>query len=65
MVVGIDDVLYIPRPKDRRNIAIAMRNVLQLKANDLDKKKIEVQIICKGKLTLLNGILPSQMDVDL
>lgn len=50
MVVGIDDVLYMSRPKDRRNIALAMRKVLQSTANDLDKKKIEVQIICKGKL---------------
>lgn len=50
MVVGIDDVLYMSRPKDRRNIALAMRKVLQSTASDLDKKKIEVQIICKGKL---------------
>ena len=50
MVVGIDDVLYMSRPKDRRNTALAMRKVLQSTANDLDKKKIEVQIICKGKL---------------
>jgi len=33
MVVGIDDVLYMSRPKDRRNIALAMRKVLQSTAS--------------------------------
>jgi hypothetical protein len=50
MVVGIDDVLYLTKREQRRAIALGIHKVLQTAANDLEKKKIEVQIICKGKL---------------
>ena len=50
MVVGIDDVLYLTKREQRRAIALDIHKVLQSAANDLEKKKIEVQIICKGRL---------------
>jgi hypothetical protein len=50
MVVGIDDVLYLTKREERRAIALDIHKVLQSSANDLERKKIEVQIICKGKL---------------
>ena len=50
MVVGIDDVLYLTKREQRRTIALDIHKVLQSAANNLEKKKIEVQIICKGKL---------------
>ena len=50
MVVGIDDILYLTNRELRRTIALDIHKVLQSAANDLERKKIEVQIICKGKL---------------
>ena len=50
MVVGIDDVLYLTKREQRRAIALDIHKVLQSAANDLEKKRIEVQIICKGRL---------------
>ena len=50
MVVGIDDVLYLTKREQRRAIALDIHKVLQSAATDLEKKKIEVQIICEGKL---------------
>jgi hypothetical protein len=50
MVVGIDDVLYLTKREQRRAIALDIHKVLQSAATDLEKKKIEVQIVCKGKL---------------
>jgi len=50
MVVGIDDVLYLAKPDERRNICSAIHRTLQSAANDLARKRIEVQIVCKGRL---------------
>jgi hypothetical protein len=50
MVVGIDDVLYLTNREKRSGIALDIHKVLQSAANDLERKKIEVQIICKGRL---------------
>jgi hypothetical protein len=50
MVVGIDDVLYLTKREQRRAIALGIHKVLQSAANDLEKKKIEIQIVCKGRL---------------
>jgi len=50
MVVGIDDVLYLTKREQRRAIALDIHKVLQSAATDLEKKNIEVQIICKGRL---------------
>jgi len=50
MVVGIDDVLYLTKQEKRRTVALDIHKILQSAANDLERKKIEIQIICKGKL---------------
>ena len=50
MVSGIDDVLYFTNPNDRHSIARKIHSVLQTAAPSLERKKIQVQIICKGKL---------------
>jgi len=50
MVVGIDDVLYLSEREKRHAVALDIHKVLQSAATDLEKKRIEVQIICKGKL---------------
>ena len=50
MVMGIDDVLYMARKDDRRSIIMAIRRTLQSSAKDLERKMIQVQIVCKGKL---------------
>jgi len=50
MVVGIDDVLYLTKRKQRRAIALGIHKVLQSAATDLERKNIEVQIVCKGRL---------------
>jgi len=50
MVVGIDDVLYLTKRQQRRAIALDIHKILQSAATDLEKKKIEVQIVCKGRL---------------
>ena len=50
MVVGIDDVLYLTKKKERHVIAREIRRILQSAAGKLERKTIEVQIVCKGKL---------------
>jgi hypothetical protein len=50
MVVGIDDVLYLTKREQRHAIALDIHKVLQSAATDLEKKNIEVQIVCKGRL---------------
>jgi len=50
MVVGIDDVLYLTNKEERNAVTQNIYKVLQSAANDLERKMIEVQIICKGKL---------------
>lgn len=49
-VVGIDDVLYMTKPEDRLELAREIHRVLQSAAQALDRKMVEVQIICKGRL---------------
>ncbi len=50
LVAGIDEVLYMAGADERKAAAKKIHAVLQGAANDLEKKKIEVQIICKGRL---------------
>ncbi len=50
MVVGIDDVLYLTKREQRRAIAFGAHKIFQSAATDLERKKIEVQIVCKGRL---------------
>ena len=50
MVIGIDDVLYFANPSDRHSIERKIHSILQTAASSLERKKIQVQIVCKGKL---------------
>jgi len=46
----MSNVLYLTKREQRRAIALDIRKILQSAATDLEKKNIEVQIICKGRL---------------
>ena len=48
MVVGIDEVLYLA--EDREKISLSIHKILQSAAATLERKMVEVQISCKGKL---------------
>lgn len=50
MVVGLDEVLYLTKQEDRLPIARAIHKILQKSAQILDRKMVQVQIVCKGKL---------------
>jgi len=46
----VSNLLYLTKREQRRTIALDIHKVLQFAATDLEKKNIEVQIICKGRL---------------
>jgi len=48
MVVGIDDVLYLA--VDKKQMSLTIHKILQSAATTLERKMVEVQICCKGKL---------------
>lgn len=50
MIVGIDDVLYMAGSNERTGVAKRIHAILQSAAQKLEQKKIEVQIVCRGKL---------------
>jgi hypothetical protein len=50
MVVGIDDVLYMAGSDMRTEVALTIHKTLQSAAQKLEQNKIEVQIVCRGKL---------------
>lgn len=50
MVVGVDEILYMTKPEDRLALAREIHRVLQSAAQALDRKMVEVQIVCKGRL---------------
>lgn len=50
MVTGIDEVLYMTKPNERISMARAIHKILQSAAQALERKTIQVQIVCKGKL---------------
>ena len=50
MIVGIDEVLYMTKQEDRLGMAREIHRILQSSAQALDRKKVEVQIVCKGRL---------------
>lgn len=49
-VVGIDDLLYMAEAEERRNVAHNIHRQLGSVAQDLQRKLMDVQIVCKGKL---------------
>jgi len=50
MVVGIDEVLFQTSPGERERFSLNIHKTLQSAAQTLEKKRVEVQICCKGKL---------------
>ncbi len=50
MVIGIDDVIYITSRENRLKVSREIHNILQSASSTLQRKNIQVQIVCKGKL---------------
>lgn len=50
LVMGIDEVLYMAGKEERREAALFIHTILQKAAQTLQRKNIEVQIVCKGTL---------------
>jgi hypothetical protein len=50
MVVGVDEVLYQASPGEREQLSLTIHKTLQSAAQTLERKRVEVQICCKGKL---------------
>lgn len=50
LVVGIDEVLFQTSPGERERFSLNIHKILQSAAQTLEKKRVEVQICCKGKL---------------
>lgn len=49
-VVGIDDLLYMVEAEERRTVAHDLHRQLGAAAQDLQRKLMDVQIVCSGKL---------------
>lgn len=49
-VVGIDDLLYMTEAEERRAVAHDLHRQLGAAAQDLQRKLMDVQIVCKGRL---------------
>ena len=49
-VVGIDDLLYMTKLEERRELAHNIHRQLGSAAQDLQRRLMDVQVICKGKL---------------
>lgn len=50
LVMGIDEVLYMAGKEERRETAQFIHTIFQKAAQTLQRKNIEVQIVCKGTL---------------
>ncbi len=50
-VVGIEDVISMTDKADRHEMARYIHRILQAAASALERKNIQVQIVCNGKLT--------------
>lgn len=49
-IVGMDETIYLAAKEDRRGLARFIHQKLQSASQILDKKMVEIQIICKGRL---------------
>jgi len=49
-VMGIDEVLFMVKPGDRQPMAREIHRILQSGASAMERRLIQVQIVCKGKL---------------
>jgi hypothetical protein len=54
-VVGLDEALYLAGREGREVVAVDIRRVLQQSAQSLDRRIIEVQVVCKGKIKMGHG----------
>jgi hypothetical protein len=54
-VVGLDEALYLAGRQDREAVAAGIRQVLQKSAQSLERRVIEVQVVCKGKIKMGHG----------
>lgn len=50
LVMGLDEVLYLAGREERRETALFIHTIFQIAAQALQRKNIEVQIVCKGTL---------------
>ena len=53
--MGINDVLYLAGKDDKHVIIMAIRKTPQSEAGDPERKKIQVQIVCKGRVWERSG----------
>lgn len=49
-VIGIDEALFMMKPDDRNSLARVIHGILQTGASALQRRRIQVQIVCKGSL---------------
>jgi len=49
-VVGLDELLYMVEAENRRNVAVDIHRQLSSAAQQLERKLLDVQIVCKGRL---------------
>jgi len=69
MVVGLEDALFLTKPEDRHSMARKIHDILQSGASSLQRKSIQVQITCKGRLmrgdTLWIDYRGERLDIEL
>jgi len=49
-VFGLDELLYAADPENRRSVAADIHRQLGSAAQQLERKQLDVQIVCEGKL---------------
>jgi len=69
MVVGLEDVLFLTKTEERHSMARKIHDILQSGASALQRKSIQVQITCKGRLmrgdTLWIDYRGERLDIEL
>ncbi|HZX48550.1 MAG: hypothetical protein A2Z47_05810 [Thermodesulfovibrio sp. RBG_19FT_COMBO_42_12] len=69
MVVGLEDVLFLTKTEERHSMARKIHDILQSGASSLQRKSIQVQITCKGRLmrgdTLWIDYRGERLDIEL
>ena len=69
MVIGLEDVLFLTKPEERHSMARKIHDILQSGASALQRKSIQVQITCKGRLmrgdTLWIDYRGERLDIEL
>ena len=69
MVVGLEDILFLTKTEERHSMARKIHDILQSGASALQRKSIQVQITCKGRLmrgdTLWIDYRGERLDIEL